>query len=158
MAAPKGNKFAIGNSGKPKMFNSPEELEKEIEDYFKWCDDNPIREQNWVGKEGSEVYKTKQRPYLIEGLCLRLNCERQTLLNYEKKPGYEEYFDILTRAKRKITQNNLTYGLTGEYNPRLVQFLLTNNAEYKDKSETDITSGGDKLSFAIKMIKPNAKD
>lgn len=42
MAAPKGNKFALGNSGKPKEFDSPEQLEEFINDYFDKIDNNPI--------------------------------------------------------------------------------------------------------------------
>lgn len=153
MAAPQGNKFALGNSGQPKKFDSPEQLQTYIDKYFTWCDNNPIREQNWVGKEGSEVYKDKQRPYTIEGLCLHLDIDRATLLNYQKKEGYEEFFNIITRAKRKITENNILYGLTGEYNARLVQFLLSNNTEYKQQETHELNLGED----TIKAILVNGR-
>ena len=39
MAAPVGNKYALGNNGgRPRIYNTPEELEKKIQDYFNHCD------------------------------------------------------------------------------------------------------------------------
>jgi hypothetical protein len=138
MPAPKGNQFALGNSGRSMQYNSACELENHINEYFNWCDDNPIIEQQWVGKEGTEVLKKKQRPYTIEGLGLHLGVTRQTLLNYTKLEGYEEFFDILLRARQRIVNNNITYGMTGDYNANIVKFSLVNNSEYKEKSETEI--------------------
>ena len=155
MPAPKGNQFAIGNSGKPKKFNSPKELQEKIDNYFEDCDNDPLLEQQWVGKEGNEVLKKTQRPYTIEGLCNILNCSRQTLLNYEKQPGYEEYFDVLIRAKRKITEQYVTFALAGSYNAGLAKFLLTNNSEYKEKTETE--HSGTVVNYNASVTKEEAK-
>ena len=139
MPAPKGNKFALGNSGREKIFKSPEELERYINDYFVSIDSNPIITKDWVGKDAIMVEREMQRPYTVEGLCLHLDINRQTLLNYQKEAGYEEYFDIITRAKRRITEQMVTFSLAGGYNAGLAKFLLTNNTEYKDKSEISAT-------------------
>lgn len=155
MAAPKGNKFAIGNEGTEKYFDSAEELQDFIDEYFEYCDGNPLLEQNWVGKEGVEVLKRTQRPYTIEGLCLHLHITRQTLLNYQKREGYEEYFDTITRAKRKITEQYVTFGLAGGYNTALVKFLLSNNTEYKDKAETELSGT---VNLGVTVTKKEAKD
>lgn len=141
MAAPEGNKYAIGNSGKPKLFNSPEELELYINEYFIQCDADHLEEQQWVGKDGDEVQKKTQRPYTIEGLCLHLDIDRRTLLNYEKKEGYEEYFHVISRAKRRITDQYITFGLAGTYNVALIKFLLSNNTEYKDRTTKELEGG-----------------
>lgn len=135
MPAPLGNSFAIGNSGREKTFNTPEELEKYINEYFDKIDSNPILTKDWVGRDADEVYREMQRPYTVEGLCLHLNIDRKTLLNYQKADGYEEFFHIITRAKRRITEQMVTFSLAGGYNAGLAKFLLTNNTEYKDKSE-----------------------
>jgi len=137
MAAPIGNKFAIGNSGSSKLFETPEDLQNYIDEYFKECDLNPLEEQNWVGKDGEEVLKKTQRPYTIEGLCLHLDIDRKTLLNYQKQEGYEEYFHIVSRAKRKITEQYITHGLAGGFNVALIKLLLTNNSDYKEKTELE---------------------
>lgn len=121
MPAPRGNKFAIGNSGKPKYWDSSDELQDAINEYFNDCD---------KGKEPI--------PYTIEGLCEVLECDRVTLLNYEKKPGYEEFFSTIKKAKLKIQRNKLERGLMGKSNPALTIFDLKNNHGYKDKTEQEI--------------------
>ncbi|HEY5588404.1 MAG TPA: terminase small subunit [Candidatus Paceibacterota bacterium] len=153
MAAPKNNKFAIGNSGREKMFTDLLHLASEIASYFDWCDENPLIEQQWVGKEGIEVHKKTQRPYTIEGLCNVLNCSRQTLLNYQRQEGYEEFFDIIICAKRKITDQYVTFSLGGAYNANLAKFLLTNNSEYKEKTEVENTN----INYNTEVTKEEAK-
>ena len=59
MAAPTGNRFALGNEGgRPAHYNTPQELHTKIMDYFKWVDD-----------------ENKGRTS-ITGLCLFLGFER----------------------------------------------------------------------------------
>jgi hypothetical protein len=135
MAAPLGNNFAIGNSGKPKEFENPQQLEAFINEYFDKIDNNPIKKLKHVTNQGIEIYDEILMPYTVEGLCLHLGVTRQTLLNYRKRKGYEEYFDVLIRAGQKITERLVSLGLIGDYDTRLVNFLLTNNAEYKNKIE-----------------------
>lgn len=135
--APLGNKFAIGNSGRSKEFESPEELEIFIEEYFNCCDNNPLIKIEFNGKDAERCEVPTQRPYTIEGLCLHLDIDRRTLLNYSKKKGYEEFFHVIQRAKRKITDQYVSFGLAGGYNANLVRFLLSNNTEYKDKVEVE---------------------
>jgi hypothetical protein len=145
--APKGNKFALGNSGRAKKFESPEQLKLFIDQYFDWCDANPIIRIEWNGKDPVSCDVPTQRPYTVEGLCLHLDIDRATLLNYQKEKGYEEFFNIITHYKRRITENNITYGMTGAYNANLVKFLLSNNTEYKDKTEQVVNTTIDIIDF-----------
>ena len=143
MPAPKGNKFALGNSGKPKTWRTVEELQKDIDAYFIWCDNNPMKQYH-----NSQIDpKTKkplvfhiERPYTIEGLCVYLECDRDTLLNYQKAPGYEEFFGAIKKAKAKIQQNKVERGLTGTAPSAVTIFDLKNNHGYKDKTETDVNA------------------
>lgn len=127
MPAPKQNNFAIGNSGKPKKWQTVELLERDILDYFSNCDKNVLKKD----KEGNITTE----PYTIEGLCLALGCDRMTLLNYQKKVGYEEYFDTIKKAKLKIQKQKVVNGMIGLSNPTITIFDLKNNHEYKDQSE-----------------------
>lgn len=135
MAAPKGNNFAIGNSGQSKRWETPEELQEDIDKYFDECDSKTVEVYD---KSSQEVVKVKkQTPYTIEGLCDVLDCERMTLLNYEKKEGYEEFFYTIKKAKLKIQRNKIERGLDGDSNPAVTIFDLKNNHGYRDKSEVD---------------------
>lgn len=137
MAAHKGNKYAIGNSGKEKFFSTPEEMSVAINNYFEECD-NRIREVYIKSKQEIEHIKDP-KPYTIEGLCVCLGITRDTLLNYEKKEGYEEYFDIVRHAKLKVQQNLIERGLEGSNNPTVTIFVSKNNFGYKEKTEQEIT-------------------
>lgn len=98
-----GNQFAIGNSGREKKWASTNELKEAIDEYFKECDD---RTRDVYDKQSQSVKTINDpTPYTIEGLCMVLDCERQTLLNYEKLDGYEEFFDTIKRAKIKIQRS-----------------------------------------------------
>ena len=142
MPAPKGNKFAVGNKGTEKMFKTPEDLQKKIDEYFRICDDNI-----------AEVYDKKTQeiktvadpiPYTVEGLCNVLDCNRATLLNYSKEPGYEDYFNIIEKAKLKVTQNKVEKTLSGKYNATFAIFDLVNNTDYKNTNTTEIVGSGGK--------------
>lgn len=150
MPAPLGNKFAIGNSGKPKEFETPEELEKYINEYFNKIDSKKHKQLVTVTKHGDEIYKEKDYPYTVEGLCLHLNIDHQTLVNYKKKKGYEEYFGVVRRAMYKIRDQYITLGLIGDYENRLLQFVLTNISpeDYKNKVE-ETKKGGFEVKHRI---------
>lgn len=137
MPAPKGNKFAIGNSGRSKNWETREELQKDIDKYFEECNSRKVKVYDKKQQEVVEI--ERPIPYTIEGLCDVLECDRMTLLNYEKQKGYEEFFDTIKKAKNKIQRNKVERGLDGESNPAVTIFDLKNNHDYKDKTEVDQT-------------------
>ena len=128
MAAPKGNKFAVGNSGRSKLFESVEELSNKLDAYFEKCDENVLR----VDAQGNNITE----PYTIEGIALELGCDRDTLLNYEKAKGYEEFFGSIKEAKLKVQKQKVINMLVGLSNSTGSIFDLKNNHGYKDKTET----------------------
>lgn len=136
MPAPKGNKFAVGNPGQSKQWDSPEELQKDIDKYFEFCDNRIVKVYIKSAQEIQEM--PKPIPYTIEGLCEVLDCDRATLLNYERREGYEMFFNTIKKAKLKIQKNKLERGLDGDSNPAVSIFDLKNNHGYKDKTETDV--------------------
>ena len=139
MPAPKGNKYAVGNSGRAKKYTTPEELQTAIDAYYKDCN-------------------TREVPYTIEGLAYALDfIDRTSLLNYEKAKGYEEFFVTVARAKAFVLRCKMEYGIKGDYNAAILKFDLINNHGMKDKSEQDITSGGEKISPQI-YLPSNGRD
>jgi hypothetical protein len=124
--------FQVGNFGTCKKWETPEELQDEIDSYFKECNENKREELNHFGKAVEVSFPI---PYTIEGLCEVLDCDRRTLLNYEKKKGYESYFHAIKKAKSKIQRNKIERGMTGESKTAMVIFDLKNNHDYVDKQE-----------------------
>lgn len=108
--------------GRPKKYNSVEEMQQLINDYFNYCDEN-------------------KKPYTVSGLANALDLTRQSLLNYEEN---DEFFDTIKRAKSKIEQFAEECLFVGS-NTAGVIFNLKNNYNWKDKQEieadinTDVT-------------------
>lgn len=115
---------------RPLKFESVEQLESMIESYFVDCDD-------------------KKEPYTITGLALWLDTNRETLLNYEERP---EFFDTIKRAKLRC-ENWVEKGLLkNQVNATAGIFNLKNNYGWKDKTETDITTDGDKIETGVIIL------
>lgn len=157
--------------GRPLKFQSVEELEAKIDAYFANCDPHVEFVTEWVQArdtkgalkkdengnnylvEISHNIKTEQIPYTVTGLALALDTNRQTLINYESgeyhtkeidKETRQGFIDAIKRAKVKIENYNEVMLYTPS--PTGTIFNLKNNFGWKDKTEQDITSGGDKLS------------
>lgn len=139
--------------GRPKKFKNPEEMQVEIDKYFESCfTDKPIIDKNGdvVGVERVQV-----RPYTITGLCIALDTNRETLINYQSDPNNEQFFDTIMRAKMKCHNYAEELAMTSR-NPTGVIFNLKNNYGWKDKQEVEVNvSGGlaDELEQARKRAK-----
>lgn len=126
MAAPKGNKYAVGNNGgRPSTYETPEQLEKAVEEYL----------------DGSEV-KT------ITGLALALGFEsRQSLYDYEKR---DEFSYIIRRAKLFV-ENYYELQLLTSNSSTGPKFALQQMG-WSDKQEIDHTSKGEKITGSTVIV------
>jgi hypothetical protein len=90
MAAPKGNKFALGNNGgQPPKFETPEQLAKKCDDYFKECKENDEKAT-------------------ITGLTLFVGfCSRSSWDDYKKR---EEFSYVVKRANLAVQNSYETKG------------------------------------------------
>ena len=104
--------------GRPKLYNSVEELEKDISDYFKMCD-------------------KKDKPYTMSGLALALDMDRKTLINYSKD---EEFFHTIKNARQRVEAQLEENALFNKANPTFTIFNLKNNFNWKDKHEHEISN------------------
>ena len=77
--------------GRPLAFNTVEELEIAVDDYFKSDDAHIV---SFV--DGSEV---KMFAPTMSGLALHLDVDRKTITNYSNK---EDYFPTIRKARSKI--------------------------------------------------------
>lgn len=109
MAAPKGNKFALGNTGgRPPYFKTVEEMEKKITAYFNYC----------------RQYKEK---LTITGLTLYLGfCQRSALDDYAAKNN--EFSHIIKRAKLAVENGY-------EINGQTIDIFALKNMGWTDRQE-----------------------
>lgn len=142
MAAPKGNKFAEGNPGTKKEFETPEDLYLKFEAYKKDVNDNP-----WIKYEvvksgdftGQLLPVPNQRPYTLRGFAVFCNMSFQGILNYGNMPGYEDYFDVYSKIENECTNQKFDGATVGAFNAN----IIARDLGLTEKS--DITSAGDKI-------------
>lgn len=101
--------------GRPLLFKTVQELEKKIQAYFDLC-------------------KTNEDIPSVCGLAVELDCDRETLSNYEKR---DKYFGTVKRAKTRITAIQEQMALKGKLNPTVWIFSAKNNLGYTDKQEIE---------------------
>lgn len=136
MGAPAGNQFwkLRSKHGRDKLFASPELLWEAAAEYFQWCEDNPLIEIDFRGKDSNEVEIPKMRAFTIQGLCLYLDCNTHYFNDF-KKANHKGFSDILTRIMETIYNQKFTGAAAGFLNPN----IIARDLGLADKKEVDKT-------------------
>jgi len=127
--------------GKPKYIETPEKMWEYFEAYRAEKKSNPILVQDFVGKDGDEVNRKKERPLTLDGFevwCFEngiINDLSNYFANYDNK--YSEYLTICSRIRKAIRTDQIEGGMAGIYNPSITQRLngLTEKSEMTVKEQ-----------------------
>jgi hypothetical protein len=89
--------------------------------------DNPIKVQDYVGKDGDVVYREKEKPLTMVGFQNYLD-DNEVITDvtdyFENKQGrYAEFIRICSRIRRNIQDDQISGGMVGIYNPSITQRL-----------------------------------
>ena len=76
------------------------------------------------------------------GLGVCLDVTRETLYQWEKEKP--EFSDTLRKIKQKQEQILVAHGLLSTFNPTITKLMLANHG-YSEKTQTDITSKGERI-------------
>lgn len=131
-----------GTIGRPPKYKNKEEIETKIEQYFKDCEGQQLKDQNGepvYNKWGYPVIVDK-RPPTVTGLSLALGFSgRSDLLYYQ---GKKEFRDTIMRAKSRVEQYT-EERLFDKEGSSGAQFSLRNNFKGwdADKREEAPTGG-----------------
>lgn len=79
------------------------------------------------------------------------------LLKYLDDKFKDIVFRSIKKAKDIIKQRIITKGLTNKYNPTMSIFILKNNHDMKDKTETDVVVKQDLSELSTKELIDRAK-
>lgn len=113
--------------GRTKLIESPDKLKEYFLSYEKDVKSSPFLIKDWVGKDGDQVYREKEKPLTIEGFeCwLADNDIIQDLGDYlsNKDNRYAEYATICSYIKKKTRKDQIEGGMAGIYNPSITQRL-----------------------------------
>ena len=146
----------MADRGRPRLIESPEDMQSMFEEYKQWVFDNPIKIEDYVGKDAIRVMREKPRPLTIEGFenhCFRnygITALQQYLENRDEK--YSDFLSICRTIKHEIRQNQIEGGMAGIFNPSITQRL--NNL----KEATDVTTNGKDVNAAIVVQSQTDKD
>lgn len=125
------------NPGQPPIFETIEDLQAAIDDYFATCQEGMIVKR-YDAQAKMFVEGPIEIPRTTEGLAFHLGMTRQSLLNYQNRD--DKYFDAITRAKERINVWKTQMAWIGDVNPRVWEFDMKNNANYKDQTESVVTN------------------
>lgn len=80
----------------------------------------------------------------VVGLCAHINRSKSIVYEWIKDENKPEFLDIYNKIQEGQERGLINGGLAGGFAPAVTKMLLTKHG-YSDKTETDITSGGEKL-------------
>jgi hypothetical protein len=146
MAAPIGNKFweLRSKHGRDKLFATPKLLWEAACEYFDWCDNNPLIETDFRGKDADRVEIPKQRPYTLHGFCLYVDASTGYLREF-KKDCSKDFVSVVTRIEETIYNQKFSGAASGFFNAN----IISRDLGLQDK--TDVTTGGEKITQVFKI-------
>lgn len=120
-----------------KKIESPERLMELFEQYKNYIKANPFLVQDYVGKDGVEVFRTKEKPLTIDGFetWLFQNAFIGDLSHYfaNTNGAYSDFLTICYAIRKECRNDQINGGMAGIYNPSITQRLngLTEKSEIK---------------------------
>ena len=147
MAAPKGNQFwkARSKHGRDRVIQDPQVLAEAANEYFQWCEENPVSYNDFRGKDAEEVFLVKPRPFTKEGVARFCHLSEWRLIE-DLKPLSEDFSQVVTRIERIISDQKYTYAVTGIFN----SLIVARDLGLKDSTETKQDG---KLEVVVKYAK-----
>jgi len=149
MAAPEGNQFwkARSSHGRKPIFDDHEKLWDACQEYFQWCEDNPLEEEKIFHNQGSitRAKVAKMRAMTVSGLCIFLDICENTLTNYKED---DDFLRVITRAEKIIYAQKFSGAAADLLNAN----IIARDLGLKDKS--DITTNDKPISnnFIIQPV------
>jgi hypothetical protein len=156
MAAPKGNKNAVGNEGgRPLIHTDPQKVDSLIEDYFNWIQGE--KEEKVITEEGKEpytiqVWKRHSEPPTVTGLSLHLGFNsKSTLYDYSEKV---EFSNSIKRAILMIEKHHEIQVAMGD--KCTGNIFVLKNFGWKDSQSIDHTTKGEAMNQPTWIIQDNS--
>lgn len=124
MSAPFGNRFWENRAshGRDTLFADANEMWKAACEYFQWCEDNPLIEVDWVGKDAIRVEKPKMRAFTYQGLCSYLDCNTDYFRQFKNnlKPDQQDFSWVLSRIEDTIYNQKFIGAAAGFLNANII--------------------------------------
>lgn len=137
---------------KHKYIETPEKMWDLFAEYKTLTKQSPRYRTQFVGRDGVMVKEPLERPLTYEGFKEFGYQKGYTVSNYFENTGdaYKEYYDVCSRIKGVIRQDQIEGGMVGQYNPSITQRL--NGLTEKTENKNDNNHNG---KIQIEVIKTN---
>jgi len=136
MPAPKGNQFwkARSSHGRNPIFADSEKLWDCCQEYFEWCEDNPLLEEKIFHNQGEVTRATiaKMRAMTISGLCIFLGICETTWSTYRDN---KDFLVVITRAERVIYAQKFSGAAADLLNAN----IIARDLGLRDKLSSELT-------------------
>lgn len=126
-------------NGRPREYQSVDDFNAKVEEYFKEIED--------ANEESMRKFGKLCRAPNIAGLCLHLEISKETFYNYAKRVDgkNQSFVDSIKRASQALESYKLEKASLGQLKEITTIFDLKNNHGYVDKQELTLNETGDKL-------------
>lgn len=133
MAFEPGNQlWKLGEPGRKRIFETPEQVWEQCKGYFQWIEDNPLREDKLFCHQGTIVRDSvnKMRAMTIAGLCLYLDIDETTWRDYRANPVFSP---ICARVERVIYEQKFSGAAADLFNAN----IIARDLGLKDETRTE---------------------
>ena len=140
--APKGNQFwkVRSSHGRKPVFATPDALWSAATEYFQWVTDHPLYEAKAFAYQGEVVVKElpKMRAMTIGALCIFLDIDRTTWLDYKAREGFTI---ICTRIEDVIRTQKFEGAAAELLNPNIIarELGLADKTQLTGKDDGPLT-------------------
>lgn len=152
MAAPVGNSFweARSSHGRKPIFGSPDELWDGCIEYFRWVEENPLKEAKAFAFQGVVTVESlpKMRAMTIAGLCIFLDISKRTWDDYRVR---EDFIPVCEQVEQIIRDQKFTGAAADLLNANIIarDLGLAERSEHTGKDGTAIEFRGDGSDYGL---------
>jgi hypothetical protein len=134
MGAPKKNEFWKMRSkhGRNPIIESAEILQESAYEYFQWCVDNPVHQNEFRGKDALPVWIEHPRVFTKSGVALYCGMTWETIDTLRAKG--KDFSDVITHIEEIIKTQKFTYAAVNMFNAN----IIARDLGIKDNKEIEI--------------------
>lgn len=127
----------IKRAGRPRKYQTAEELWKVFEEYIDYVESNPLEELDYRGKDATPVKLKKRRPYTKQAFALFAGLTEWRVVEMYKEQG-DSFLQIITCIEHSIFNQKLEGASAGFFNSNIIARELG----LADKREQDVKVSG----------------
>jgi hypothetical protein len=140
--------------GRPRKFESPEELWELCSEYFQWVEDNPLYEMKAFAFQGVVTQEpvAKMRAMTLNALTLYLGISDETWRLYKTR---EEFIGVISQCEKCIYDQKFSGAAADLLNAN----IISRDLGLMDKSQLDISNPDGSLTrpLIIQLTAPDDK-